>query len=125
MKVTSQLHSQRLKKEMMKSTHHVNQVNKLMSQLTSTKSQLVKQRELFHSTKVARRQVVQGAASQKKLESDIKYLNGWLIEMYEKVKDAKRMAKETVKKSSKSSVIMYNRIQRLKDLEFLVGELKE
>ena len=65
---------------MITSTHHMNQVNKLMSHLTSTKSQLVKQKELFHSAKVARRQVVQEAESQKeKLESDIKYLNEWLM----------------------------------------------
>ena len=57
-------------------THHVNQVNKIMSQLTLAKSQYVNQKELFHSSKVARRQVVQEAESQKeKLESDIKYLN--------------------------------------------------
>ena len=75
-KVIGQLHSQQSKQEMITSTHHVNQVNKLTSQLTSTKYKLVKQKELFHSSKVASRQVVQEAESQKeKLESDIKYLN--------------------------------------------------
>ena len=68
-KLIGQLHSQRLKQGIMTSTYNVNQVNKLMSQLKSTKSQLFKQ-------KVARRQVVKEAESQKeKLESDINYLN--------------------------------------------------
>ena len=64
-KVIGQLHSQQSKQEMMKSTNNVNQVNKLTSQLTSTKSQLINQKELFHSAKVARRQVLQEASSQK------------------------------------------------------------
>ena len=64
----------------MKITHHLNQINKIMSRMTLTKSQLVKQKKLFHSAKVARRQVVHDAASQKeKLEIDIKYLNGCLM----------------------------------------------
>ena len=110
----------------MTSTHHVNQVNKPTPHLTSTKSQLVKQKELFHSAEVARRQGVQGAESQReRLESDIKYLNIWLMEMAEKVKDTKRMENDDVWKASKSSVIMSNRLQRLKDLKFIFGELKE
>ena len=61
---------------MITSTHNVNQVNKHMSHLSSTKSKLVEQKELFHFTKVACRQVLKEAASQKqKLESDINYLN--------------------------------------------------
>ena len=64
-KLIGQLHSQRSNQYMMTSTHHVNQVNKLTYQLTSTKSQLVKQKELFHFAKVARHQVVKKAASQK------------------------------------------------------------
>ena len=60
-KVICQLHSQRLKQEMTKITHHVNQVNKRTSQLTWTKYQLVNQKELSHFAKVARRQVVQEA----------------------------------------------------------------
>ena len=110
----------------MTSPHHANQVNKLMPQMTSTRYQLVKQKELFHSAKVVRRKVVQKAASQKeKIESDIKYLNGWLIEMAEEVKDSKRTAKDAVMKASKSSVILSNMLQRLKDSKLLVGELKE
>ena len=75
-----QLHSERFKQEMTKSTHHVNQVNKLTSQLTSTKHQLVKQKELFHSAKVAHCQVVQEAASQKenlKVTSSISMDGSW------------------------------------------------
>ena len=69
---------------MMTSTHHVNQVNKLMSHIAWTKSQLVRQKELFHSAKVSRSQFVQELASQKeKLESYIKYLNGWIMNMDE------------------------------------------
>ena len=69
---------------------------------------------------------MQEAESQKeKLESDIKYLNGWLMEMAEEVKDANRTAKDAVQKASKSSVIMSNSLQRLKDLKLLIGELKE
>ena len=110
----------------MTSTHHVNQVNKLISQLTLTKSQLVKQKELFHSTKIARCKVVQQAASKKeKLECDIKYLNGWLMEMAEEVKYAKRTENDDFLKVSKSSLIISNKLQRLKDLKLLVGELKE
>ena len=45
--------------------------------------------------------------------------------MAEEVKDAKRTAKYAVLKASKLSVIMSNRLQRLNDLKFLVGELKE
>ena len=97
-----------------------------MSQLTLTKYQLVNQKELFHSAKIARCQVVQEAASNKeKLESDIKYLNIWLMEMAEKVKDTKRMENDDVWKASKSSVIMSNRLQMLKDLKLIFGELKE
>ena len=126
MKVIGQLHSQRSKNEMTTSTHNVNQVNKVTSQLTLKKTQLVKQKELFHSTKVARLQVVQEAESKKeKIESDIKYLNRRLMEMAEEVKDAKRKEKDAVWKSSKSSVIISNRIKRLKYLKLLVGELKE
>ena len=76
---------------------------------------MVNQKELFHSAKIARRQVVQEAASQKeKLESDIKYLNVWLVEMAEDVKDSKCTAKYAVRKASKSSVIVSNSLQRLK-----------
>ena len=64
-KVIVQIHSQRLKQEMMTSTHHVNQFNKLMSHLTSTKYQLVEQKELFNSAKIARCQVVQEESSQR------------------------------------------------------------
>ena len=97
-----------------------------MSQLTLTKSQLVNQKELFHSSKVTHRQVVQEAASLKeKIESDIKYLNEWLMEIAEEVNYAKRAAKGAVRKASKSSAIMSNRLQRLKDLKLLVVELKE
>ena len=81
-KVIGQLKSQRSKKDMMTSTHHANQVNKLTSHLISTKSKYVKQKELFHSARVARRQVVKDAAAQiEKLDSYIKYLNGWLMVM--------------------------------------------
>ena len=45
--------------------------------------------------------------------------------MAEEVKDAKRTANYAVWKGSKSSFIMYNRLQRLKYLNFLVGKLKE
>ena len=94
--------------------------------MTSTISQLVKQKELFHSAKVASCQVVQEAASQKeKLESDIKYINGCLMEMSEEVKDAKRTTKDAVRKASKSSVTMYNRLQSFKGLKLIVGELKD
>ena len=111
---------------MITSTNHVNQVNKPTSQMTSTKFEFVKQKELFHSAKVAWRQVVKEAASQKeKLEIDIKYLNVWIMEMAEEVKDAKRTAKYALRKASKSSFIMSNRLKRLKDLKFLVGDLKE
>ena len=69
---------------MMTSTHNMNQVNKLTPQLTLTKYKLVKQKGLFHSANIARRQVVQEESSQKeKLESDNKYINGWLMEMAE------------------------------------------
>ena len=74
-KVIGQLNSHRLKQEMMKSTHHVNQVNKPMSQLKSTKSQLVKQKELFHPSKVAHHQVVQEAASQKEKLKVISFIS--------------------------------------------------
>ena len=47
------------------------------------------------------------------------------MKMAEEVKDVKRTAKDYVRKSSKSSVIMSNRLQRSKDLKLLVGELKE
>ena len=108
------------------STHHVNQVDKLTSQLTSTIYQLVKENELFHSANVARLQVVQEAASKKeKLESDIKYINEWLMEVSQEVKDSKCTENDAVRKASKSSVIMSNRLQRLKDLKLIVGKLKE
>ena len=45
--------------------------------------------------------------------------------MAEEVKDAKRTAKYALRKASKSSFIMSNRLKRLKDLKFLVGDLKE
>ena len=45
--------------------------------------------------------------------------------MAEEVKDSKLTTKNTVRESSKSSFIMSNRLQRLKHLKFLVGELKE
>ena len=61
-KVIDQLHSHRFKQEIVTRTHTNNQVNKLMSQLTLTKYQLVKQKESFHSAKFSRRQVVQEAA---------------------------------------------------------------
>ena len=126
LKVIGQIHSKRSNQEMTTSKHNVNQVNKITSQMTPTTSQLVKQKELFHSAKVARSQVVQEAASQQeKLESDIKYLNEWLMEVAEEVKDDKHKAKDAVWEASKSSVIMFNRLQRLKDLKLLVGELKE
>ena len=106
-KVIGKLHSHRLKQEMITSTHHVNQVNKLMSQMTLTKYQLVKQKELFYYSKVASHQVVQYEASQKeKIESDIKYLNGWLMEMAEEVKYANRMENDAVRKASKAGIIM-------------------
>ena len=47
------------------------------------------------------------------------------MEMAEEVKDAKRTAKDAFRKASKSSIIMSNRLQKLKDLKFLVGEIKE
>ena len=47
------------------------------------------------------------------------------MEIAEEVKDAKHTAKDAVRKSSKLCVIVYNRLKRLKDLDFLVGELKE
>ena len=62
-KVIDELQSQRSKQEMTTSTHHVSQVNKIMSHLISTKYQLVKQKQIFYSTIVARRQVVQDVAS--------------------------------------------------------------
>ena len=46
------------------------------------------------------------------------------MKMGEEVKDAKRKAKDSVRKASKSSSIMSNRLQRLKYLKLLVGELK-
>ena len=45
--------------------------------------------------------------------------------MDEEVKDAKRTAKDALSKASKLSFIMYNKLQRLKDLKLIVGELKE
>ena len=69
---------------MMTRTHHVNQVIELTSQLTSTKYKLVKHKELFHSSEVARRRVVDEEAPQKeKIKSYINYLNIWLMEMAE------------------------------------------
>ena len=47
------------------------------------------------------------------------------MEMDEEVKDAKRTAKDAVWKASKASFIISNRLQRLKDLKLLVGDLKE
>ena len=44
--------------------------------------------------------------------------------MAEEVKDAKRTAKDAVRKASKSSVMMSNRLQRLKDLKLNVVKLK-
>ena len=41
------------------------------------------------------------------------------------MKDVKRTANNTVRKASKSSIIVSNRIKRLKDFKFIVGELKE
>ena len=41
------------------------------------------------------------------------------------MKDTKRTAKDDLRKASKSSVIMSNRLQMLNDLKLLVGELKE
>ena len=41
------------------------------------------------------------------------------------MKDAQRTANDAVWKAIKSSVIMSNRLQRLKYLKFLVGEVKE
>ena len=41
------------------------------------------------------------------------------------MKDTKRTAKDAVRKASKSSVILSNMLQRLKDSKLLVGELKE
>ena len=46
------------------------------------------------------------------------------MEMDEELKDANRIAKDDVRKASKSSVFMSNRLQRLKDLEFIVGEFR-
>ena len=43
------------------------------------------------------------------------------MEMSEEVKDAKLSAKDAVQKSSKSSFIIPNRLQRLKDFKFLIG----
>ena len=45
--------------------------------------------------------------------------------MAEEVKDNKQRENYAVRKASKASFIMSNRLQRLKDLKFLVGELKE
>ena len=45
--------------------------------------------------------------------------------MAEEVKDSKRTEKDAFSKASKSSVIVSNRLQRLKYLKLLVGELKE
>ena len=45
--------------------------------------------------------------------------------MAEEVKVAKRTAKDDFHKTSKSSVIVYNRLQRLNGLNLLVGKLKE
>ena len=78
-----------------------------MSKLILTKYQLVNQKELFYSAKVASHQVVQYEASQKeKIESDIKYLNGWLMEMAEEVKYANRMENDAFRKASKAGIIM-------------------
>ena len=124
-KVIGQLHSKRPKQEMTTTTHNMDQVNKLTSHLTLTKSKSVKQKELFHSAKVACRQVVQEAASQKEeLESDINYLNAWLMEISEEVKCANCMENDYVWKASKSSLTIYNRLQRFKYLNLLIGELK-
>ena len=43
--------------------------------------------------------------------------------MTEEVNDAKRMSKDAVCKASKSSVVISNRLQRLKDLNLLGGEI--
>ena len=67
----------------------------------------------------------EASLQKEKLEIEIKYLNGWLMEMDEEAKYAKRTAKDAVWKASKSSVIMSNRLQRSKDFNFLVGKLKE
>ena len=45
--------------------------------------------------------------------------------MAEEVKYAKRTETSAVRKSSKSRIIMSNRLQILKDLKLLVGKLKE
>ena len=105
---------------MIKSTHHVNQVNEITSHLTSTKSKLVNQKELFQYTKFARGRIIEI-----KIESYINYLNGWLMKMTEEMKYSKFTAKCAVRKASKSSVIIFNRIKRLKYLKLLVRELKE
>ena len=47
------------------------------------------------------------------------------MEMAEEVKGAKRTKNDDVRKASKSSVIMSNRLQRLKELKFIIGKLKE
>ena len=46
------------------------------------------------------------------------------MEMAEEVKYSKRTANNAVRKASKSSVIISNRLKRLKDLKLLVGKLK-
>ena len=45
--------------------------------------------------------------------------------MSEEVKDAKRTSNDAFQRASKSIVIMSNRLQRFKDLKFLVGQLNE
>ena len=47
------------------------------------------------------------------------------METDEEVKDDKRKIKDDFHKASKSSVIMSNRLQKLKDFKLLVGKLKE
>ena len=47
------------------------------------------------------------------------------MEMAEEVKDSKRTEKDAVRKSIKSNVSMSDRLQMLRYLQFLVGELKE
>ena len=47
------------------------------------------------------------------------------MKMDEELKYAKHAAKDAVRKAVKSSVIISNRLQSLKDLKLLVGELKK
>ena len=47
------------------------------------------------------------------------------MEMGEEVKDAKCKEKDAVGKASKSSFIISNRLQRLKNFKLIVGELKK